>query len=343
MKRLAILLTALMITMVAVAQDYGRIAINVVIPHLPNVPEEARAALETKMQQVVTQYGLACNGATDRFVMTAKVNVTSKDVTPTTPVKISQKMEVTMFIGDVVDNKVYESVVFTVTGIGQSEAKSMIQAFNQIKHSNPKMKSFMENAEQKIITYYTSNCQFILTEANTLASNQQYDAAIAKLMAVPEVCTECYEKCMEKAVEVYRKKIGNEGDLLVQQARNAWLAKRDYESASEALAILAKVNPLSTAQDKVQALVNEINKHLRGEEAARAKAAKEAAEKAEAREQRDWDFKVKQYEDNLAMVRQQQKDNTTIQREQIAAAREVGVAYGKNQPRTITYNNFRTW
>ena len=135
MKRLAILLTALMITMVAVAQDYGRIAINVVVPQLPNVPEEACAALETKMQQVATQYGLASNGLTDRFVMTAKVNVTSKDVAPTTPVKISQKMEETMFIGDVVDNKVYESVVLSVAGIGQSETQSMIKAFNQIKPS----------------------------------------------------------------------------------------------------------------------------------------------------------------------------------------------------------------
>lgn len=343
MKRLAILLTALMITMVAVAQDYGRIAINVVVPQLPNVPEEARAALETKMQQVATQYGLASNGLTDRFMMTAKVNVTSKDVTPTTPVKISQKMEVTMFIGDVVDNKVYESVVFTVNGIGQSEEKSMIQAFNQIKLGNPKLKAFIENGERKISEYYTNNCQFILTEANTLASQQKYDAAIAKLMAVPEVCAECYEKCMEKAIEVYRMKIGNEGDALVQQARSAWLAKRDYESASDALTILAKVNPQSTAQEKARALVNEINKHLRGVEAARAKAAKEAAEKAEAREQRDWDFKVKQYEDNLEMARQRQADATALQREQITAAREVGVAYGKNQPRTITYYNFRTW
>lgn len=342
MKRLAILLTALMITMVAVAQDYGRIAINVVVPTLPNVPEEARASLETKMQQVATQYGLASNGVTDRFVMTAKVNVTSKDVTPTTPVKISQKMEVTMMIGDVVDNKVFESVVFTVSGIGQSEAKSMIQAFNQVKPSDPKLKTFVENAEQKIVTYYTNNCQFILTEANTLASNQQYDAAIAKLMAVPEVCAECYEKCMEKAIEVYRMKIGNEGDVFVQQARSAWLAKRDYESASDALAILAKVNPQSPARDKAQALLKEINKHLRGVEAARAKAAKEAAEKAEAKEQRDWDFKVKQYEDNLAMARQRQADATALQREQIAAVREVGVAYGKNQPKTI-YKIVKTW
>lgn len=331
MKRLAIFLTALMITMVAVAQDYGRIAINVVVPQLPNVPEEARAALETKMQQVATQYGLASNGVTDRFVMTVKVNVTSKDVTPTTPVKISQKMEVTMFIGDVVDNKVFESVVFTVTGIGQSEAKSMIQAFNQIKLSNPKLKTFMENGERKISEYYTNNCQFILTEANKLASNQQYDATIAKLMAVPEVCAECYEKCMAKAIEVYKDKIGAEGDLLVQQARSAWLAKRDYASATEALSILAKVKPQSSAQDKAQELLKEINNHLRSVEAA-----------AEQKRREDWAFMMKQYEDNMKMARQRQSDATELQREQIAAAHEVGMEYAKNQPQTI-YKIIQTW
>ena len=332
MKKIATIIVAVLLTTVAMAQDYGRIAINVIVPQLPNVPEEARTALETKMQQVATQYGLASNGLTDRFVMTAKVNVTSKDVTPTTPVKISEKIEVTLFIGDVVDNKVYESVVLNVSGIGQSETKSMIQAFNQIKTADPKLKTFVENAEQKIVTYYTNYCSYILTEANTMVANQQYDAAIAKLIAVPEVCADCYKKCMAKATEVYNKKIGSEGELLIQQARGAWLAKRDYASATEALNILARVNPQSPAQDKAQALVIEIDKHLRSVEDA-----------AEHQRKEEWAFKVRQYEDKLALERQRQKDNTTIQRERIAAAREVGIAYGKNQPKTITYNNFRTW
>ncbi len=323
---------ALIWATVAMAQDYGRIAINVVVPQLPNVPEEARAALETKMQQVATQYGLASNGLTDRFVMTAKVNVTSKDVVPTTPAKISQKMEVTLFIGDVVDNKVYESVVLNVAGIGQSETQSMIQAFNQIKPDNSQLKAFVEKAERKIAEYYANNCQYILTEANALAQQRKYDAAIAKLMAVPEVCKECYEQCMARAVEVYQSKLNNDGDALVQKARSQWLAKRDYASATEALATLAQVDPQSSAQSKAQALVKEINKHLRSIEAA-----------AEAQRREKWEFAKKQYEDNLALARQRQADATAIQREQIAAAREVGIAYGKNQPRTITYNNFRTW
>ncbi|MCR4828711.1 MAG: hypothetical protein K5864_04525 [Bacteroidales bacterium] len=332
MKKIATIIVAVLLVTVAMAQEYGRVAINVVVPQLPNVPEEAHAALETKMQQVATQYGLASNGLTDRFVMTAKVNVTSKDIAPTTPVKISQKMEVTLFIGDVLDNKVYESVVLSVAGIGQSETQSMINAFNQIKPMDPRLKAFVENAERKIAEYYTNNCSYILTEANALAQQRKYDAAIAKLMAVPEVCKECYEQCMARTVEVYQTKLNNDGDILVKKARSQWIAKRDYASASEALRTLSNVDPQSSAQGKAQVLVDEINKHLRNMEAA-----------AEAQRREEWEFAKKQYEDNLAMARQRQADATTIRREQIAAAKEVGIAYGKNQPKTITYNNFRTW
>ena len=321
MKKIAIMIVAMLFATVAMAQDYGRIAINVVVPTLPNVPEEARAALETKMQQVATQYGLASNGLTDRFVMTAKVNVTSKDVAPTTPVKISQKIEVTLFIGDVIDNKVYESIVLSVAGIGQSETQSMIKAFNQIKPTNPKLKTFVENAEQKIIEYYANNCSYILTEANTLAKQRKYDAAIAKLMAVPEVCRECYEKCMAKAIEVYQSKIDDEGAILVQQARNKWLITRDYAAATKALSILSEIAPLSKAQTDANKLIEEIEVHLRELDAV-----------AEEQRKQEWEFAIKQYNDRVK-----------TQHKLIDAAREVGVAFGNNQPSTITKNIISLW
>ena len=321
MKKKVIVIVALLLAATAMAQNYGQIAINVVVPQMPNIPEEARTALETKMQQVATQYGLASNGLTDRFVMTAKVNVTSKDVTPTTPVKISQKMEVTLFIGDVIDNKLYESVVLNVAGIGQSETQSMIKAFNQIKASNPQLKVFIENAEQKIVEYYSNNCQFILTEANTLAQQQKYDAAIAKLMAVPKVCIECYEQCMAKAVEVYQKRIDENGSLLVQQARNKWLVTRDYSAAKESLAILATIAPQSKAQNDAKRLIGEINTHLRNLESM-----------AEEQRKQEWEFALKQYNDHIK-----------TQHKLIDAARDIGLAYANNQPRAITYNNFISW
>lgn len=321
MKKIVTMIVTMLLATTAMAQNYGQIAINVVVPQMPNVPEEARTALETKMQQVVSQYGLASNGLTDRFIMTAKVNVTSKDVTPTTPVKVSQKIEVTLFIGDVVDNKVYESVVLNVAGIGQSEAQSMIKAFNQIKTSNPQLKVFVENAERKIAEYYSNNCQFILAEANTLAQQQRYDAAIAKLMAVPKVCNECYEQCLTEAVEVYQKKIDENGALLVQQARNKWLVTRDYTAAKESLAILASIAPQSKAQNDANRLIDEINTHLRNLESM-----------AEEQRKQEWEFALKQYNDHIK-----------TQHKMIDAAREIGLAYANNQPRTITYNNFISW
>ena len=332
MKKIATMIVAVLMVTVVMAQDYGRTAINVVVPTLPNVPEEARAVLETKMLQVATQYGLASNGLTDRFVMTAKVNVTSKEVTPTTPVKISQKIEVTLFIGDVIDNKVYESVVINMVGVGQSNTKSMIQAFNQINPANPEAKEFVENAKKKIAEYYTYKCSFILTEANALAQQRKYDAAIAKLMAVPEVCKECYEQCLSAVVKMYQSKQNDDGELLVQKAQSQWLAKRNYASACNALATLVKIDPQSSAQGKALALVEEINSYLQNVE-----------DDAESQYKKEWESDKTQYMDKMTTVRQQQTNATTIQREYIDAAKDVGIAYSKNQSRTITYNNFITW
>ena len=321
MKKVAIIILIVLVSTVVKAQNHGRLSINVVVPQLPTVPEEARAILETKLQQVATQYGFISNGLNNRFVMTTKVNITSKEVTPTTPVRILHKMDVTLFIGDVIENKIYESVMFNVVGLGQSETQSMIKAFDQIKPANPKLKEFVENAERKIVEYYTNNCQYILAEANSLAQQSKYDAAIAKLMVVPEVCKECYGQCLDMIVEVYQSKIDNDGAFFVQQARNKWIAARDYAAAIEALSILSEVNPKSKANSDANMLVEEINSHLRELEAT-----------AEELHKKEWDFAIKQYNERV---------NT--QRKLIDAARDVGVAFGKNQPESITRNIIQLW
>ena len=51
------------------------------------------------------------------------------------------------------------------------------------------------------------------------------------------------------------------------------------------------------------------------------------------KEQRDWDLNYEKYKDNLA-VKNIKLDNAASM---IKAARDVGVAYGKNQPKSVTY------
>ncbi len=48
-------------------------------------------------------------------------------------------------------------------------------------------------------------------------------------------------------------------------------------------------------------------------------------------EDKEWDFKLKE-----------QQDSIDLQKSVIKAARDVGVAYGNKQPKTVTYNT-RSW
>jgi hypothetical protein len=159
----------------------------------------------------------------------------------------------------------------------------------------------VNKAKEDIISYYTNNCQFIIQEADRMIGMQQYGEAIAALVAVPNVCTECYTACQTKAIDIYKIQIEHEGKQLIQEARNAWLVKRDYDCAEKALDILAKVNPDAQCQSEANLLIDEINTQLRKIEAAEAAAAKAR-----------WEFKVKQYEDKMALERQKQADKAAV-------------------------------
>lgn len=315
--------------------DIRKIFIKAVQPQYDNIPEEARMLLENKMNKIILANGLSDNGIFERFVLTAKINIVSKDVTPTAPPKISQKMEVTFFVGDVIENKIYGSTSIMLAGIGENENKSFIQAFQRINAQNPKIQELLNNSKNRIIEYYSTNCNKILTEANVLKNSQKYDEAIAKLVSVPYVCEDCYNQANEKALEIYNEKINMDCLILIQQAKSAWLVKRDYACGDSALTILSQINPQASCVPQAQELIEQINTRLRDIEAA------EAAWKRE-----QWEWKKKQYEDKIAMEKQQQADKTMLWSKAIGAIENIGVAYGRNQPQTVnttTNNVIRNW
>ena len=87
----------------AQTSNEDRISINILVADR-DIPEEAVQHLETKLKHALTINGIVDNGYTERFVLTAKVNIISKDIIATTPVRISQKMEVAFIIGDIIEN-----------------------------------------------------------------------------------------------------------------------------------------------------------------------------------------------------------------------------------------------
>lgn len=293
MKRI-ILSALLMIT--TVMASAGNMSITVVQPEYDNLPEEARLALESKLEQILTANNVVA-GQSDRFVITAKYVVNQKDITPTAPARISEKLQVTILIGDAIDNKVFARTNMQVAGIGVTETKALIQAFQRIPTGSSAVKQLVEDASAQISDYYTNHCDRVVQDAERLVKMQQYDEAIAKLISVPDLSESCYDECQNKAVALYQQKIDIDCMSYIREAKTVWSLKHNYTQAQKAMDVLLQVDPHSSCIHEADSLVKAINATLRAQEQA-------AAEHQREIEQRNWEMKVQQYNDNLELRKQ---------------------------------------
>ena len=312
MKRLSILFLFIGIVLVSFAQNTGSVSIHATVVD-DAIPAEAAKNILTKMQRMLTSCNIIDNGA-DRFVLTVRVNITSKDVAPTTPARISEKMEITFLVGDIVDNKLYESFTMESSGIGITEAKAFISAFQRINVNNQEIKAMLERARAKIVDYYVNHCDDILEKANTLSSQQKYDEAMFYLMGIPDVCSDCYKRCHSIAASIYDQKLTADGKVLLNKARNEWLAGQDYAAANRVADILVQINPQSSVYAEAMNLQNSISTKLQADE------------------QRAWQLKMKKVEEG-------QKTARSV----IDCVKSIGVAWASHQPTSVVKNIISRW
>ena len=294
--------------------DIGRITLAAYVPQqIDKMPDAARSILANKLNQIVTQNGMGGAANNERFIITANVNVISKDLTATAPPMTALVLEVTLYIGDGFVGTKFSSTSISVKGVGESETKAYISALKGISPTNSNIQSFVGNGKSKIIEYYNSKCDFIIKEVQTLVSQNNFEEAIFKLTSVPEVCKECYDKCMDAVGPIYQKQIDRECKSKLMEANTAWNAAQDSYGADTAGGILAQIDPNASCYKEALALSNKI------------------AQRIKEIDQRDWKLQLKE-----------QQDNVDIQKATIKAIRDIGVAYGNGQPKTVTYN-VRGW
>ena len=321
-KTIITLLLCLLLSYTAVSgQDNGLISYFPVVVGA-DIPEKAKQSLTAKMEQALTQNGFGCASRTDRFVMLARCNVLEKDVAPTTPPRITQTIEVTFILGDIVENKTYASSTFELKGIGINETKTWQTAFNALKPGNVQFKTMFDNARGKIETYYIDNCKRLIAEAKTMASTGDYDRAIASLMSIPDICSDCHEQALAEVTKIYQQKIDAECAALLSKAKSAWAAKPDSEGGSEALAYLSSISITSSSYADADALVAQI------------------AEKLSSDKEREWQQRLKEYNDEKEFRRREQSNSHARSMATIAACRSVAEKWAENQSETKVYLNW---
>jgi hypothetical protein len=296
------------------SDDVARITLASFVPQqIDKMPEAARSMLANKLSQIVTQVGMSGSANNQRFILTANITVLSKDITPTAPPMQAFTLDISLYIGDGIEGTKFASFSTTVKGVGENETKAYISALKTLKTNDPRYQAFIESGKSKIVEYYNSKCDLIIKDAQTLGSQSQYDEAIYKLSSVPEVCKGCYDKCMDAVVPIYKSQIDKACKVSLAEATNSWNTNQDASGALEASEFLAQIDPNASCFKEAQAFSNKIAKRIFENE------------------KKEWSFKMKEYQDDL-----------DVRKQTINAARDIGVAYGKGQPKTV-YRVYGWW
>lgn len=306
-----IFLTALAIVSVvgAMAQNKLSVPMGIYIDEgASHVPSHAQSVLENKMKQIVTVNGVGSSN-NSQFFITCFVNELDKHVLGGAPIKHIQKSEITFYIADAQNERIYETLTFTAEGIGNSENEAYLNTFKQIDVRASNISKFVANANKKIIDYYESRLEFIAAEAEALAKLGEFSAAYSLLCYVPVEC-ENYDIIEDMALTIHQMEVDETSRKALQRAKAAWASGHNAECALEAASHLAEVSYYSSCYSEADALANEI--------------------KAFAIE--DHYYNREQLEKHLDWMRNHED-------KKVKAWRDVGVAYGRNQQPTC----YRVW
>ena len=294
--------------------DVGRMSINVQRPVNRSIPTEAMDQLEDKMHQIITTAGISDNAINRRFALTSTVSVLKKDIISGSPARVSQTLEITFYVKDVIDRKEYGHATLSSVGVGLNENKAFIMAFANIKPGTPRLQKMIEDSKELIVAYYRTNIDNIIADAYILVQQGNFDKALYQIAQVPDVCTDCIAKCRQATIDIYQKKIDSAGEKLLQSAKAAWNAEPNADGAVKASRYLAKIDLLAACQPQADVLMEEMKAKVLDDERKAWEFEMQQYANEKAREQRDFEFRVRQYEEREA--KEQARHEEDIAREQ---------------------------
>lgn len=335
MKRQVLCVVALLLASVLYSQtldDVGRMAINVQRPINRSIPTEAMDQLEDKMHQIITTAGISDNAINRRFALTATVSVVKKDIINGSPARVSQTLDITFYVKDVIDKKEYGHATLSSVGVGLNENKAFIMAFANLKPCNPKLQKMIDDSKELVVAFYRTNIDNIIADAYILVQQGQFDKALYQIAQVPDVCTDCTEKCRAATIDIYQKKIDSAGEKLLQSAKAAWTAEPNANGAVKASRYLAKIDLLAACQPQVDELMNEMKEKVKDDERKAWEFELQQYADEKAREQRDFEFRVQQYKDRQAREEQLHKEAVEREKRDYAFQREK---YAKDHERDM--------
>jgi hypothetical protein len=268
-------------------EELGKIALSVVMPeYVEGLDVSQLSRLQTKITQIVTGAGLASSGFDQNFVIYPTFTIYESSVVESGIQDITVlNCEIALIIKDYENNVIFSSVTKSLKGSGKSKSQAITSALSKMNVSDPDFKTFITTGKNRIVDYFNTKCDIIIQNAFALVKQERFDEAIYNLTSVPEICEDCYFRCLDTLDVIYTLKINGECRDYLQDARIIWAASQTSEGAEKVVSLISSINPLADCQKDVDKLIKEIYDKLRSDQKA------------------NWQFKMKQYQDSVAAQR----------------------------------------
>lgn len=312
MKRLIILLFICVITTVCYSQP--DVSFITVVEGDDILLGSSKSILEENVSNFLADAACINSRCNSRFVIAVKPIIKTKEIIPTTPQRVKMEIDVLVRIGDIRIGKVFQSTSITLKGIGLSEEKALISCFNTLDNYRESLNNLVKESQFQIENYYCSHCDEIINRHISVAQVDNYERTIYELLSMPNACKQCYERCQQEAISIYKQHIDITSQSLYAKARTEWMKGQNAEAANRVAAIMNQIDPRSSVYPKVEELQNDIIRKLNADE------------------KRLWNMHIKKH-----------NDNQIFKKSLIEAVRDIGVAWAENQPQSISKTIIRSW
>ena len=257
--------------------DLGRIALAAIVPDAAGIPSNAKNMLQNKLQQIAVQNGLGASESQGRFAIVPVISVVSKEITPTAPPMQALNLDISFYIVDAQSQSIFSQTTISVKGVGKTEDAAYTQGIKNINPKHGQFKGFVEKGKEKIVEYYNSQCDVFIKGSQALAGQKKYEEALFMLLSVPDVSRECFDKCMDISVDIYKQYGDQKCNEFLSAAKAAWAGK-ELNRVEENL---GKITPDMACYPEAQQLVDQITKAVESEGAS------------------SWSFKMKVYDNTV--------------------------------------------
>jgi hypothetical protein len=279
-------------------EDTISIKLTPYVAENPEIGATGVKLLRDRLNSGITKVGFGGDGSNPRFIIGPSITLLSKNITSTAPTKYANTYEINFMVVDVVTETIFTSYQTEFKGVGDSPEKAFLSGIRNIKFDNKEFVEFLVSAEEKIFSFFESNCSSILAEANSEAQMRNYDEAFSILKSIPSEAKECFMNVQDKKLEFFQLSLNKNCNEILAKMK-AEFGKFNDPSASgfnaEAMSYYSMIDRQSECYDEAQEIYNKYLKNLDPK-----------AKRDWGMEMKKWDFEMKKYDDQIVMAKEDQ-------------------------------------